>query len=698
MTETKIGQKHLEKSAYVYLRQSTMGQVRHHRESTERQYALQNRAQMLGWRTENIKVLDGDLGLSGASSHLRQDFKTLVADVSMGKVGAVFALEASRLSRSNTDWHRLLELCSLTETLIIDEDGCYDPSDFNDQLLLGLKGTMSQAELHFIRARLIGGKINKAKKGELRSPLPVGLVYDEAGRTVLDPDEQVRGALQLLFSTFRECGSAYGVVQHFAKKGVRFPKRSYGGAWNGKLLWSNLSHSRVLGVLKNPSYAGVYVYGRYGYKKCISAEGQISAKPVSKPMSEWSIKIHEHHEGYITWEDFTDNQRRLSSNQTNGFESLLPGPAREGLAILQGLLICAECGHRVSIRYKGNGGIYPSYDCAGRRREARATRDCMSISAGLIDEAISKRIVEIIQPSEIKIAISAFEELERRTGTVQRQWQLKLERARYESELAQRRYEEVDPSNRLVALSLERNWNSALVKFDETQKQFSDYQQGDEFLELSSRKEEVVALGASFPKLWSSSTTQAKDRKRILRLLIKDITVKRINLERKVQLQIRWQGGSVETIFVDIPMKAHEKWKPSPEVIEEIRLLGRNMNNIEIAARFNKEGRKTNKGNSYTASIISWFRYKYGIPSPELKRKGELSVKEVASRFNVSSHVVYYWIERGVIPSTRRSHVGSPLWISLDSTTEERLRQWSNESTRISKVNINQNQIEQGAI
>jgi DNA invertase Pin-like site-specific DNA recombinase len=258
----KITHRHLTKPAYLYLRQSTMGQVRHHRESTERQYALKEKACSLGWPAEHVRILDGDLGTSGAATTLREDFKTLVADVSMGKVGAVFALEASRLSRSNTDWHRLLELCALTGTLIIDEDGCYDPAEFNDQLLLGLKGTMSQAELHFLRARLQGGKLNKAKKGELRSPLPVGYIYDELGRPVMDPDEEVRGAVATLFQAFHDTGTAYGVMDHFRRHGLHFPKRSYGGVWNGKLLWGRLSHSRVLGVLKNPAYAGVYVYGR----------------------------------------------------------------------------------------------------------------------------------------------------------------------------------------------------------------------------------------------------------------------------------------------------------------------------------------------------------------------------------------------------------------------------------------------------
>src|SRR5437660_6719596 len=263
MSHPKITEHHHNRFAYVYLRQSTPGQVLHHQESTERQYALRGKAQELGWSEASIRTLDGDLGKSGAGMTRRDDFKTLVADVSMGQVGAVFALEASRLARSNLDWHRLLQLCALTQTLVIDEDGCYDPADFNDGLLLGLKGTMAQAELHFLRQRLQGGKLNKAKKGELRFPLPVGFCYDDQGRIILDPDEEVRGAVALVFRLFRETGSAYGVVHQFTQRGLRFPKRAYGGAWNGSIVWGRLSHGRVLGMLRNPSYAGMYVFGRY---------------------------------------------------------------------------------------------------------------------------------------------------------------------------------------------------------------------------------------------------------------------------------------------------------------------------------------------------------------------------------------------------------------------------------------------------
>src|SRR5215472_1729287 len=342
---SKISEQQQSKPAYVYVRQSTLGQVRHHQESTERQYALRQKAAELGWSESSIRILDRDLGISGAHTTGREDFKTLVADVSMGQVGAVFALEASRLSRSDLDWHRLLELCALTRTLVIDEDGCYDPSDFNDGLLLGLKGTMAQAELHFLRTRLLGGKLNKAKKGELRLPLAVGLRYDEEGRIIRDPDEEVRGAVALVLRLFRETGSAFAVVQRFTERGLRFPKRAYGGAWDGKLIWGRLTHSRALGILKNPSYAGMYVFGRYQYRVQINAQGEVRKQMQAVAMPDWRVRLSDHHEGYITEEEFLANRERLQKNCTHGEETVLSGPAREGLALLQGLLLCGHCGH-----------------------------------------------------------------------------------------------------------------------------------------------------------------------------------------------------------------------------------------------------------------------------------------------------------------------------------------------------------------
>lgn len=689
----KITRSHLEKPAYIYLRQSTMGQVRFNQESTERQYALRAKAAGLGWSVQQIRVLDGDLGLSGASSTLRKDFKVLVADVSMNKVGAVFALEASRLSRSNTDWHRLLELCSLTGTLIIDEDGCYNPSEFNDQLLLGLKGTMSQAELHFIRARLQGGKLNKAKKGELRTPLPVGFVYDEQGHTLLDPDKEVRGAIELLFRAFRETGTAYGVVHYFGEKGIKFPKRAYGGAWDGKLLLGNLTHGRVLGVLKNPSYAGVYVYGRYGYEKCISADGNISTKTVRKPMDSWEVMIKDHHQGYITWDEYLKNQELLSKNTTS--KSALPSAVREGLSLLQGLLICGKCGHRMSVRYTGNGGLYPCYQCVWKKREGLSKTHCISIRGCDVDEAISQRVITALEPAQLEIAIKAYEELERRDGALDRQWQLKIERAEYESQLAQRRYEEVDPANRLVASTLEKSWNDALERLEEVRGEYIKRRDERETKQLLEQKEQVLALAKDLPRLWRASSTSAKDRKRILRMLIKDITVEKN--EKVLLLHVRWQGGALEDLEVEIPAKASDKWRHSPETVEQVRTLAMHSSDKEIAQTLNEQGVMTNKGNPFTVSSIRWIRYKHSIPAPKLKHENELSVKEVVEQFNVSSHVVYYWIERRIVKA-RKQNDGSPWWITIDQTTEKKLYAWIESSTKIEKVRKSQMHAEGGAL
>src|SRR5580698_5494701 len=380
----KIQEQHRRKPAYIYLRQSTPGQVLHHRESTERQYALREKARELGWSESLIRTLDQDLGKTGTEMTRREDFKTLVAEVSMGQVGAVFALEVSRLARSNADWQRLLELCALTDTLVIDEDGCYNPADFNDGLLLGLKGTMAQAELHLLRGRLLGGKLNKARKGELRFPLPVGLSYDQESRIVLDPDEEVQGAVALVFRLFRETGSAYAVVQQFAKAALRFPKRSYGGAWNGKLIWGYLTHSRVLNILKNPSYAGMYVFGRYQYRRQIKPTGEVLKQVHPVSMAEWRVSLQEHHEGYINWDEYLKNQERLEKNRTNGEEMLVSGPAREGLALLQGLLVCGHCGRAITVRYTGHGGVYPCYLCNWLRREGLGSKDCLNFRCDLL--------------------------------------------------------------------------------------------------------------------------------------------------------------------------------------------------------------------------------------------------------------------------------------------------------------------------
>jgi DNA invertase Pin-like site-specific DNA recombinase len=677
----KITEHHRSKPAYIYLRQSTPGQVRHHQESTERQYALREKARELGWSDPAIRILDRDLGMSGAQMKGREDFKILVADVSMGQVGAVFALEVSRLARSNLDWHRLLELCALTETLVIDEDGCYNPADFNDGLLLGLKGTMAQAELHLLRARLLGGKLNKAKKGELRFPLPVGFCYDDEHRIILDPDEEVCGAVNLVFRLFRETGTAFAVMQRFAESGLRFPKRSYGGAWDGRIIWGRLTHGRVLGMLKNPSYAGRYVFGRYQYRREINPAGEVQKRMHAVAMADWRVSLPEHHQGYITWEEFLQNQERLEKNRTNGEEMVLSGPAREGMALLQGLLLCGHCGRSLTVRYTGNGGIYPCYQCNWLRREGLASKDCMSFCCHVLDTAIVEQVLEVLQPAELELALAALEELESRDQTIWRQWQRRLERAEYETALAERRYQEVDPSQRLVAATLEKRWNAALLQLEELQKQAAEFQHQKARVATQEQKAKVLALARDLPRLWHAPTTEARDRKRMLRLLIKDITVEKPN-QKQLMVHIRWQGGASSDLCVPIPPNRADRVRYPAAVVDRVRDLVQSLPNAEIAERLNREGHVSPLGKPFTASMIQWIRYRYQLPKVTLARPEEWTVEQVAQRFGVSPNVVYYWINQGVIPA-RRLNAGAPYWIPLNEADEGKLRDWVRNSTKI---------------
>src|ERR1700726_1830291 len=377
---------------------------------------------------------------------------------------------------------------------LIDADGVYDPGDFNDGLLLGLKGTMAQAELHFLRGRLQGGKLNKAQKGELRFPPPVGLCYDGEDRIVPDPDDEVRGAVQLVFRLFRETGSAYAVVKRFAEDGLRFPKRAYGGAWAGKLIWGRLSHGRVLGLIRNPSYAGVYVFGRYQYRQRITSQGEVHKRLQPVPKADWRVHLPGHHEGYITPEEFEQNQARLARNRTNGEGTVLSGPAREGLALLQGLLICGCCGRALTVRYQGNGGLYPLYLCSAQRRQGLGTTDCMSVRSDLLDNAIGEAVLTALRPAELELAVTALNELEQRDHAIMRQWHMRIERAEYEAALADRRYQECDPAYRLVAATLERRWNDTLLRVESIRTEAAQFQSQKARVVTAEQKAQVLGL------------------------------------------------------------------------------------------------------------------------------------------------------------------------------------------------------------
>jgi DNA invertase Pin-like site-specific DNA recombinase len=697
---TALNEQHLSKTAYVYVRQSTLGQVRNHQESTERQYALRQKAMSLGWSESAVQILDHDLGKSGAQMMGREDFKTLVAEVSMGRVGAVFALEVSRLARSNLDWLRLLELCALTDTLVIDEDGCYNPADFNDGLLLGLKGTMAQAELHLLRGRLDGGKLNKAKKGELRFVLPVGMCHDGEGRIVVDPDEEVRGAVALVFCSFRETGSAYAVVQRFAKSALLFPRRAYGGAWDGKLIWGRLTLSRVVSILKNPSYAGVYVFGRYQRRRQICPTGEVKRQCCRMPIEEWRVRLEEHHEGYINWDEYLQNQERLAKNRTNGRAAMMDGPAREGLALLQGLLICGHCGRAITVRYAGSGGIYPLYLCNRLRREGLMHKDCLNFRCDLLDYAVAEEVLKALQPANLELAMAALEQLEARDHSLGQQWKMRLERAEYESALAERRYQEVDPAQRLVAATLEQRWNSALLQVEEIKKQAAEFQRQHAHVTNPEQKTKVLELARDLPRLWHSPTTQAKDRKRMLRLLIRDITVEMITVPRQLLVHIRWQGNACTEITIQRPRMYQDRVRYPAAVIDRVRELALHFTDAEIAEQFRREGLISAKGKTFTTKIIRAIRLVYRIAPPVLRKPEEMTVAQVAERFGVSWAVVYYWIDHGHLQARKLKGVakGSPLWITMNAADEQKLQDWVQHSKHLSMAHTSPKRSEGGAL
>ena len=550
---------------------------------------------------------------------------------------------------------------------------------------------MSQAELHFLRARLQGGKLNKAKKGELRFPLPVGLCYDDANAIVLDPDAEVRGAVELLLATFRETGSGYAVAQVFAARGLKFPKRAYGGVWNGRLIWGHLTDDRVRSVVKNPAYAGVYAFGRYRCVKYVLANGEVRSRVKAMPRPSWLVEIQSHHPGYISFDEHLHNLDILQRNRTNGEDTLLSGPAREGLALLQGLLVCHVCGRRLTPRYQGNGGIYPVYECNWRKRQGRSRKSCLSISCRLVDRAIADRIVEVVSSEQIHLALDVLQELEKRDDALQGQWRMRLERADYEAQLAQRRYEQVEPANRLVAASLEQRWNEALCRLEEVRQEFKDFQRGHGMAVTAEQRAKILALAKDFPRLWNAPTTLAKDKKRMLRLLVKDITVERLTAPRQVLLHVRWQGGASESIAVDRPLPIADRLRYSPSLAEQVRQMAIDKADAEIADALNQQDCRSAKGKPFTQSMIAWVRYKHRIPLPQFKRPEELTVAQVAEKFDVSSHVVYYWIERGILSARRRNH-GSALWITLDPNTERHLQQWVEKSVRIQKRRRQQSQ------
>jgi DNA invertase Pin-like site-specific DNA recombinase len=628
-----------------------MKQVIENVESTKRQYALRTRATALGWSDERIVVIDSDQGESGASAAWREGFRRLVTDVGLGRAGIVMGLEVSRLARNNADWHRLLEICALANTLILDEDGVYDPTNFNDRLLLGLKGTMSEAELHVLKARLRGGILNKARRGEYRCPLPTGLVYDERGAVVLDPDVQVRETIAHFFDTFARVGSAHQTVKAFRAEGLRFPSRLRGPT--AGVVFRPLTASAAMRTLRNPRYAGAYAYGQRIYGRTI--EGKKTLR--KRACDDWLACIPNAHPGYISWDQHQENLRVLASNG-QGYEVARASPPREGAALLQGRAICGRCGQHMRVRYRDARGKLESWYICDRATDAGAEPSCQSLAGRPIDEAIGLLVVEKMTPAAVELAIEIRREIEARYDEADQLRYRAVERAQIDADLAQRRFMMVDPANRLVADSLESDWNEKLRALAKVRDERERARAEDRLAVDDAIRERLVAMTTDFTRLWSDPSTPNRERKRLLAYLIEDATLVKLPADGTTKIHVRFRGGHTTTLTTMNPKASCAMVKTPSEIVELVdRLLDEHVYR-EIAdilnARDLRPGGSAWPGKGaarFTATRVQYIVHTYGLRSrfERLRARGLLTKQELAARLEIHESTLKSWMRHGII-------------------------------------------------
>ncbi len=647
---SKVTADHLRRDAYLYVRQSTLYQVANNTESARRQYDLRGRAVALGWAADKVIVIDIDQGQSGASAADRDGFQRLVAEVSLGRAGIVLGLECSRLARNNADWHALLRLCAFNNTLICDEDGLYDPATINDRLLLGLKGTMSEAELHFICARLQGGLLAKAARGELAVRLPTGLVYDAAGNVVLDPDSGVRGAIAHLFNTFAATGSASATVKAFAAQGLLFPARHLTGAHAGELYWAPLRHDHVLFVLHNPRYAGAYCYGRR--RQVTDAAG--NHRTVVKARQDWTTLIPGAHPGYVSWDQFQTNQATLIANAAARGEDRKAGPAREGPALLQGLVVCGRCGRRMSVRYhrRCNGTLVPDYTCQ-REGIATGTPPCQSTCGAGIDAAVADLVLQSLTPLALQTALAVSAELTQRTADADRIRAATVERARYAADAARRRYLAVDPSNRLVADTLEADWNHKLRELTDAQDDYERASRNAAAALNDQQQQRIRALAADLPALWHDPATPMRERKRLIRLLVTDVTLNRAS--EHITAHVRLPGGQQHTLTVPRPLTAYEQHTTPAATLALIDELMAEHTYDEAVTILTERNIRSGWGKAFTVASLRALCRARSIPGlrDRLQAAGMLTLAQLAADLGAAPATIKIWRRAGLITGRR---------------------------------------------
>jgi DNA invertase Pin-like site-specific DNA recombinase len=645
---TKIATEHLARDAFVYVRQSTADQVHNNPESRRRQYALADRARALGWGV--VEVIDDDLGRSG-SGVSRPGFEKLLAAICEGRVGAVVSIEASRLARNGRDWHTLLEFCGLVGTLIVDEDGVYDPRHPNDRLLLGMKGTMSEMELSIFRQRSLEALKQKARRGELFLNVAVGYVKATHDRIEKDPDRRIQEALALVFRKFAEMQTVRQVHLWLRQERMALPAVSHGSDGQ-RVEWKLPVYNTIHHILTNPIYAGAYVFGRTGSRVTIEGGRKRIVRGFRKDRNEWEALILDHHEGYISWAEFERNQRLIADN-ANGKSFMSRGSVRRGEALLAGILRCGHCGRKLHVAYSGENGSSGRYHCRGGQIN-HGGEPCISFGGMRVDRAVGAEVIERLQPLGIEAALAAAEMQRAENTEKRRQIEFALEQARFEATRARRQYDAVDPDNRLVAGELERRWNERLAAVRILEDEYDALAAAPMALLSPSERERLFALGADLERAWNAPGATSATRKRIIRTLIEEIVV-RVE-DDALSLVVRWQGGDHTALRVRKNRAGQHRWSTDADVVELVTVLARQMPDQAIAAVLNRAGKKTGRGNGWTRSRVRWLRNHRSIApyrDGERLERGEVTSDEAAAALNVSTATIRRMINETLLPASQ---------------------------------------------
>ena len=677
MTEllSKMRPTHLGRDAYVYVRQSTLSQVREHTESLERQYELADRAMTLGWAPRQVVIVDEDLGRSGADSSGREGFKNLVADVGLGKVGVIFGIEVSRLARNNADWYQLLDLCALTDTLIADGDGLYHPGDFNDRLVLGLKGTMSEAELHLIRHRLTAGLRHKAAKGELRQGLVVGYVHDETDAIVMDPSEAVRSAIATVFRLFDELGSARQVMLSLLGDNILIPRRPTGSR---RVTWAPASYPAVHDFLTNPTYAGAFVFGRTRTEKRLNDNGKLVVRTRLLPRDEWEVLIPDHHPGYLSWERYEAIQDELRAN-SHPPRGQGGGAAREGTALLQGLLRCGRCGRMMQTGYSGPRGNSPRYICGRARQLYGSEAMCQSLGGKRLEQRICDEVFAVLEPASLAATARALSEAEAVHAKRLETFELAVERARFEADRARRQFDATEPENRLVGRTLEAAWEQALSVLRHVEADLVAQRARRPATLTAEELDWVTRAGADVRAIFDAPTTTYRERKQLLRAMIAEVVITVRKADRQADLRVIWEGGATTELTMTLTRPGGHFRVTDEEIVELVTRLAANYDDTTIAVILARNGRRTATGLPFTKSRVKSLRVAKGIAAfePETVTPTDdnavvVGINKAEQILGVSRVTLYRWLRDGFITG-EQIVAGGPWRIRIDDALRTKI-------------------------